>query len=146
MASCNASDVQVKAFSPPYRRAREARKGSVDELYCEAEEKGMARCPDGYCRCTGELRKKVETRDHPWGSPHQDAPVHAPPAMTEAELQAAAAVAAKKRGAARPAMIASLEKLIADGKGAAPGMDEEERLRELEEWLAVLRAEQPRKP
>ncbi len=143
MPSCDASDVQLKTASPVYRRAREARKGIADERYCEAEAKNLVRCPDGYCRCSGELRKKVDTRDHPWGAPHQTQKPHNPPKMTKAELDAAALAAGKARAAMRGSVVPALEAFIANAKakGNTLAEDEAERMVELEEWLASLRSE-----
>ena len=139
MASCDAADVQVKMFSPAFRRARETR-ASDNDRFCQAERNGDLRCPEGYCRCSGELRKKVETRDHPWGAPESTPAVCKPPPMTQAELAAAHKAAQDKRAALRAELAPALQALIekARAKDGVLAPDEAERIAELEEWLAAL--------
>ena len=143
MASCDAQDVQVKAFSPPFRRAREARAGSTDPSFCQAEKSGLERCPPGYCRCSGELKKQVETPDHPWGAPESTPKSCTPPKLTKQELEAAVAAAKVQRKALKGGVLPALEQLVqaARAKPGALAEDEAERVRELEEWLALLKAE-----
>ncbi len=143
MPSCDAADVQVKAFSPPFRRARETRKGSTDPNHCEAEKNGMERCPPGYCRCSGELRKQVETPEHPWGAPESTPKACQAPQWTKAELAARLAKAQTDRKAFRDAVKSAVDQLVraAQANAGALAEDEAERIRELEEWLALLGAE-----
>jgi hypothetical protein len=141
MASCDAADVQVRAFSPPFRRARETRTDAIPQptKKCHADKKGVA-CPDGWCRSSGVLRKQVVTRVHPWGSDNDTLPPHRPPDWTEEDKKRELAEAVKRRDAFAKEMVPALNGLIAlaEKHALALAVDEQERLEELREWLKLL--------
>lgn len=143
MASCDAADVQVKTFSPPFRRARETRKGGSNEGICQAEQEGGARCPDGYCACAERLRRKVVTPVHPWGAPESTPKKWKPLILTAEQMKAEALLADERRDALRDDLIPAVETLVQKARARSNdlGEDELERLIELEEWLALLKAE-----
>lgn len=143
MSSCDAKDVQLKAASPVYRRAREARRDAVDEGYCEAKDRKLEPCPDGWCRCSGTLRRRVETVDHPWGAPHQASKPHQPPPWSKEELRRELDRAEGARRATVKDVLAKLDALVAalEQHGKTLPEDELERLAELVEWRELLRKE-----
>ena len=148
MSSCDALDVQVKTQSPPYRRARETRTDSINHdyikpNYCKAEDMGLVKCPDGWCRCSGALHKQVTTVDHPWGAPDPTPLNPRPSKKTKAELDVEARGAATARAGMRGPLKSALDAVIktAQANDATLAEDERERIKELEEWFALLNAE-----
>ncbi len=140
MASCDAADVQVKAFSPPFRRARETRTDAIDPKHCKGgKDKGVP-CPEGWCRHTGVLRKQTVTREHPWGSRESTPPEDKTPVWTAADRDRELALAVERRNAFRAAMADKLQAVldVAKAHPLALGTDEQERIDELKEWLAIL--------
>ena len=103
----------------------------------------LERCPPGYCRCSGELRKQVTTVDHPWGAPDSTLKPCKPSKKTKAELDAEALAVATARAGMRGTVKSALQDVIDKAKAndATLAEDERERSKELEEWFALLNAE-----
>ena len=142
MASCDAADVQLRAFSPPFRRARETRTESIDPRHCKGEKNNVP-CPDGWCRHSGVLRKQTVTRAHPWGSKDSTPPEDKTPTWTEADRARELASAIARRKAFREAILPKLQAVldVANAHELALAADEQERIRELAEWRDLLAAE-----
>lgn len=143
MASCEAHDVQLKAFSPEFLRTREARADPKRDALCAAEQDGKTRCPEGFCRCSGVLRPKVETPERPWGVRETEKKPCAP-FKNDFDEQGAK----DRRAALKDGLVTKLREAIAAARAqpGALGADEEERVRELEEWLEVLTRAAPAVP